>query len=685
MADLTIPIIGLTTLAGYFFANRTETKTDTTVENFEKPNGDNIYTSNVVEEANKEILQKSLRNYKLAEDPATSGILPPLFNTYSAVGNDTVLQGTYDSNASALLFSENDQLNKRTNVLAQPQIEVKNRPMFNSILNKNEERQPFSSFGSANEAPETSYLTGLPIDKNHNNMVPFFGSNVKQNVETFNNQNLLDLHTGNTSTFRHKHEVESFYDTEPENIYGNPVFSAEVEMDRFIPSLYRQNEKVVDDIKVSASIAATIDNNIRPVYKDVNDLRPGNKPKESYDGRFIAGKRGDLRGIQSNFDKNRPDTYYEKGQDHLFTTTGEFIAPKVSEDFETNFKDTSRQDYNLEYYGGVGSDYQKAQQRIASIDNSDELMASLFQDPKRNNFENDYTRNLGSQSYRQTNDYGKQSLRAYETERGTEHDYGLNVGKSQYGVKTRFSDDVRETIKETTLQYDNSGNVKTGFNTGISSAYNQGITEMSAKTTHKENTIMNNYKGTMSKNEGMGYTVTKYDARTTNKETTADNEHTGHATYKVNNATVYSTYDNPEKVRNALHVENYAGNALYTTESVSRDNYKNAKINKVMEQLLQGERPSGPQKFKTSSGKASYGDIKCTNNMKLKEQLDKRDNLNPEFQQSIFTKEKLGKFSKLKCDNTRQDTVFADRLQPELVQSQHNGNPYSLYNKNVRK
>ena len=91
MSDLTLPLIGLTTLVGYFFSRngknpRQQEIKRNTVEAFDKPNGSNIYESNVVEEANKEILERSLENYKLAENPSETGLIKPLFNTYSEIG-----------------------------------------------------------------------------------------------------------------------------------------------------------------------------------------------------------------------------------------------------------------------------------------------------------------------------------------------------------------------------------------------------------------------------------------------------------------------------------------------------------------------------------------------------------------------------------------------------------------------
>jgi hypothetical protein len=98
MSDLTLPLIGLTTLVGYFFSKDGKNPRETTevrqsIEGFDKSNGSNIYTSNKVEEVNKEILERSMQNYKKAESPSTTGFIPPLFNIYSQVGKDTLLEG----------------------------------------------------------------------------------------------------------------------------------------------------------------------------------------------------------------------------------------------------------------------------------------------------------------------------------------------------------------------------------------------------------------------------------------------------------------------------------------------------------------------------------------------------------------------------------------------------------------
>ena len=65
-------------------------------------------------------------------------------------------------------------------------------------------------------------------------MIPFFGGNIKQNIETFSNESLLENRSGKSATFKHKQEINSLYDKKPENIYGNPAFTTQVELDRYI-------------------------------------------------------------------------------------------------------------------------------------------------------------------------------------------------------------------------------------------------------------------------------------------------------------------------------------------------------------------------------------------------------------------------------------------------------------------
>jgi hypothetical protein len=628
--SLTIPLIGLTTLAGYFFGkdeknSRSEISIRKEVDKHEVPNGQNIYSSNVVEKANDQILQQSLQNYKLAEVASETGMIPPLFNTYSVVGNDSILSKKINGEISGLSSEQLGKLNDINRVsnvkgsVSREQTKIDEMPMFTStekFLGKGKPVLGEASFGKMNQDTEINILTGLPFEKAHANMVPFFGSTAKQNMEEFSNQSLLDIHTGNTSTFQHKAETGQFFKNQAENIYGNPVFATQIDTDRYIPSLYKQGERPVEQQRVPVIRAGTIQNNIRPSIKTVDELRAANKPKQTYEGRTIAGQMGEVRGIQPEVHKRRPDTYYEKTHDHLFRGPGEFTAITAKEDY-SNIKHVSRESYNMEYFGNYSNpQLNKTKQRISPMDNSHELTDALFQEPKRHNFENDYLRNAngGIVNTQNTSDYGRASIKNYQSERETtgEVSHLLNAKNPNAGMKIKPRDDAKTTIKETTMYVDNFGNVKTVYNRGANSAYIAGISDFSAKETQKETLVNSTYEGQIHKPDGMAYVVNKYEAKITGKEM-------------------------------------ISANSDYT---------------------------SNPRSFQTGTGSASYGDVKHTENMKLKELEDPRPKMNVNTSQIIPSKQNLGIAIKFRKDNGPEDTI--NRFQPDIISSQLVENPYHI-------
>ena len=285
MADLTLPIIGLTTFIGYIFskeakAPRNDEHVRNGIEKFEKPNGNNIYTSNMVEAVNAEMLERSTKNYKDSENPSLTGVLPPLFNTYSVVGSTDI-----DRFADDISIANRAQLYETTKLMDVTQskensIKVDERPMFSNNLSnyknidyKGNRRVDYSDIDEVGGGSNVSLLTGMPIDSTHNNMIPFFGSNIKQNVEGFGNVMLLDKYTGSTSTFVHKKEAGERFSAVAQDIHGTPIFTDKIDKQRFAASQYKNNEKPFIEERISAPIAGTVDNTIRPAYKDVDQLR----------------------------------------------------------------------------------------------------------------------------------------------------------------------------------------------------------------------------------------------------------------------------------------------------------------------------------------------------------------------------------------------------------------------------
>jgi hypothetical protein len=502
--------------------------------------------------------------------------------------------------------------------------------MFKVSKLGNPQDDNFSNFGSGLlNNQEVSLLSGKVIEREHSNMVPFFGSNIKQNLETFTNESKLDNYTGNTSTFIHKTEPLPLFDKVSQNIYGSELLTDHIDTSRFIPSAYRQNEKPFYEEKIAAPIAGTLNNPLSNIRQPtIDSLRTVNNQQVTYEGRKISGQMGSVRGVEGRVMKNKPETSFELGHSRLFTSTGAVTGNKSENNYE-NMQSTSRQNQNLEYYGVAKSkESLNSGPRLASIDNTNELdFTSLFQNPKSNQLLSDTNRNLSTVTTNHVNDYGKKSINLQELERNTTNQsHTLNANKSSVGHQIRLQDNVKGTIKETLLEkQDNSGNIKSNLN----NSGDTGITNYKTKTTNKETLVDNNYNGHVNKKDGMGYSVVNAYAKTTNKEVTSDYAYSGHVNDINKSSMVYSTYDNPEKVRNATHVEDYKGGAnTNTSASENRVKYNNAEITDSKEKLLKTK----PSSRNSSLGVITNNDVgkqKLTANMLLKERQKTRvENLN---------------------------------------------------------
>ena len=158
-----------------------------------------------------------------------------------------------------------------------------------------------------------------------------------------------------------------------------------------------------------------------------------------------------------------------------------------------------------------------------------------------------------------------------------------------------------------------------------------------------------NIKTTYDKSKSDSYNmgISNISLKTTHKETAIINNYKG----------------NPNKME---------GMGYIVTKYEPRETHK--------EETLIVDRTPGAQNYQISSGKDSFAEIKYTENMNLKELEDNRDKINLQKQQIIPVPTILGTTTRFNLDNEREDTVTNERLQPDLVQLQHNQNPYSIYN-----
>ena len=569
------------------------------------------------------------------------------------------------------------------------EIGITNRPMFNPIYPSAQPQTGTSDFKSEIDSQNTvNPLTGLPYETNHKNMVPFFGGSIKQNVEKLTNTSVLDLYTGKTDSFIHKKETKPFYTLMKQDINGTPSVTLNTDMDRYIPSNYKQSEKPFYEERFAKPKAGTVENDIRVYGKTPEELRVASNPKLTYEGRTLSGQFMSVRGIQSQVNKNLVDTHYENTPDRWLKTTGAITGESSRDNFV--IKPTSRQDTTESYFGnGHAAQQVKSSQRVVNekdITEGSSVPDSIVRESTRQSYSTSFIRNYNPVKKTDvSDDYGKNTYTPYVTERelnGETNQFKLNVSKQTLGVRMHHQDDVRATIKQTTLSSDNSGNMRT-HDKGKMTAVESGLQNWEAKATNKQALVNNKYIGAMKKDEGMGYTIAKYIAKTTGKEIiSANSEYTGNSSAAAKNAKIYSTYQDPIKTRNVTSVH-YTGSSAPVSrqDAASRQNYNNAEINDRQETLLINERPSGPQKFQISSGVDSQGTFKYTPKMQLKEessyrkQQDMNEFLNSKLPHLTTPLENIGLTENRK---ETQSEVENTRLQPMLIRNQLQNNPFVI-------
>jgi hypothetical protein len=649
-------LTGLTGLVGYYFNTKKGTVNNLPVNQVpvpeclkavETPSPKDIYHSIKSDEVTDQMLKMSINNYKLAENPALTGVIPPLYNTYSSVGQDV---SAFNGQGSIQGLSEAYENSRLVDPRVDSQLgSVETRPMFAQTAIGEVQQQPgFSNFGLPADASKKSLLTGLPLETEHENMVPFFGSGVKQNIEPFANQAILDLYAGNTSTYQHKKESGPLFENFSQDIYGTSVLPDNNEQSRYIKSVFKQNEKPFQEVRVSAPIANTITNPITTAaanYKTIDQLRVANNPQISYEGRTVGGDFSKTRGIVGKVSKNQAETSWERKPDTFLKTTGAISAKTMDQNF-SNLQVTNRQDQQKEYFGPLlNSSVQGSTTCLQVINSNSETpqeLCSGYIPSDKLSYANDYVRNTQPLDF-STNDFGKNETNLHEQERETtNYDQRFNASIETVGINIRPIDEARPTQKQSLTEKTRTGNFKTKNILGTSSAVEVGATGLNLKATQKESLVTKKYRSNVHRDIGMGYEIVKA---------------------------------NPENLRNAVLVKDYLGTAKATTFDgpESRENYDNANISNVKESVMVDGRIPGAQKFRTAGGKTVYGKVKFTPNMELKELPNERSGdiggLNPEISSSSA----IG--SVQVRDSVQEDTRVSNSF-GEIIKQQLSENPF---------
>jgi hypothetical protein len=357
-----------------------------------------------------------------------------------------------------------------------------------------------------------SQLTGQQIPSSefrHNNMVPFYGGRIKQNMTADMNQSRLDTFTGAGSVQINKKEVESMFDAnKPFLKYsgaGDDNVLSDFVQSRINDPRSRNGERPFEPIRVGAGVGEKFGmtgkggfqqlevNDIMRTAMKTDELRVASDPKLSYKGVVVPGQHFITNASEGpgEIRKYRPDRFYvDETGERFFVTNGEVIKDTVRSTQILNH--TTRPETSREYIGsGKAQDYQE------------QYVTGSYRDPMTQQFGGAGYRNADMTSYYTENpdaaeaDYGRSAYENRPNERSatSERVMGLNLKPAEAGALTvHYDDDTRPTRRAETI-----GNLR---QTGNATGYASGAPAVTvwdpsdvARTTVKETTVDWNYMG----------------------------------------------------------------------------------------------------------------------------------------------------------------------------------------------
>ena len=372
----------------------------------------------------------------------------------------------------------------------------------------------------------------------HNNMVPFFGGTVKQNVSANGFASVVERHTGVSAVEQRKEPVAAMFAPEKNvgYVHGAPSVPEDLRNIRYNPSNYRQGEKPMYEERVGPGLnkgftaqpsggfqQADVRDYALP--KTVDELRVATNPKVTYTEPVIRGIAPHQKpGKHGSVTKNRPDTFFVNTPSRYNTTTGAVKGRRIRT--QPIDKYTHRQHTTRHHTGAAGNG--------TNVRERDRKMQHLrTAEPFRveNKLDSDGVRNAtGGERWGDvdafTGTYGKQGIEVLPNERDTTqlNDYLSNAVSFVKEMVKPLEDLMRTSRKENTI-----GNPRISGNMGAN-VRKQAVHDPNdvARTTLKETNIHDQRTGNLA---GTRFTAPVYDpndiARTTLKETTIHDERTG--------------------------------------------------------------------------------------------------------------------------------------------------------------
>ena len=243
MAEIGVYLLSSVLGAGYLF-NKRKNQRELRAPNQATPDiavmKDNIYNNTGVYHAQQETAKRATLYAEAAQHPKDTNIIPMYYNTLWSNEDDNKIQNKgYDDNLIYSVVGKLDpaaveRIDAKSNMIVNDNARhhdpewgiIMDRPVHSRAA----QMDPLNQIGGS--------LTGSKEDFTHNNMVPFFGSNVTQDLRTDNRakDGALELYTGQFKlNLQQKTEQPLLFKPVKDltNIYGQ---HEQRDMSRYIPS-----------------------------------------------------------------------------------------------------------------------------------------------------------------------------------------------------------------------------------------------------------------------------------------------------------------------------------------------------------------------------------------------------------------------------------------------------------------
>jgi hypothetical protein len=351
-----------------------------------------------------------------------------------------------------------------------------------------------------------SGLSGQELNSSefkHNNMQPFFGGRMKQNMTSSVNTSKLDTFTGAGTTQIQKQEIAPMFNyNQP---FGQPFgnkANADFIKTRIVDPGRRNNEKPFEPTRVGPSLGEKggitgnggfqqieVNEIMKRAMPTTDKLRVATNPKLSYNNQVIPGAHfiGNAALDPGEVRKYRPDTFsLNENGERNGVATGEVSKEMVRP--TQVLKYTTRTDTTDELLGTPAS-----QEAFKSY------VAGDYRTPMGQQFGGAGYRNTDASNYGAgpRDDYGASTIEIRPNEREGTQDrvMGLNLAPADTGlVAVHYEDDARPTRRGETVGNIRQTGTPVGYAGGAPSITTWDPSDV-ARTTIKETTVDWDYRG----------------------------------------------------------------------------------------------------------------------------------------------------------------------------------------------